>query len=60
MSATANSDREARVIAREVSFRHRFLEWLDQNQDALEAGGTGDVRALMNLLSSSGDQASLR
>jgi hypothetical protein len=42
----------------EASFRRLFLEWLDQNQDALESGGAGDVRALMTLLSSWGVQAS--
>lgn len=34
----------------EASFRALFLDWLDENQEALEAGGTGDLRALMSLL----------
>jgi hypothetical protein len=34
----------------EARFRPLFLDWLDRNQEALEAGGTGDVRALMSLL----------
>jgi hypothetical protein len=41
----------------EASFRCLFLDWLDQNQEALESGGTGDVRALMTLLFSLGAQA---
>ena len=31
--------------------RAQILDWLDQNQAALEAGGHGDLDALVNLLS---------